>query len=827
MRNYPLLVTSPEELHDQLDKMVLDSQANYLVQVCSTQNAQLSIRYSQLLGQTLPVCTIIGQSTTNVIFRGEIYDRGTLIIITELKQTTLTSSVIPLTGNHSQDSQSLVHSLDLKESSQSVISFADGITAGDFSLYQAFNHLDTLIPVSGGVSVKSKYGHWVMLNQTLHNDAIVAVAMHGDKLQSTYGSFNEWNPIGRRFVVTESHNNRVISLNGISAVDIYNRYLADGQQAPLSDIVNFPLMRGVKSEQNLFSPTSTYSDGSIEFDRQLSKGSEVRFSYNHPSLTIEQVQLEAIRLNEFNPDSIFIYNCTSRLDFMEGNEELQPFLSLGSVNGTYCSGEICRDRTRQTILHHSMTYLAIKEKFSESESDKIYLDKSHTISPLFSLIRNAITDVDMMHSELEEKYVQQAKALTESYRIDQRTNLLNRSVLKERLSEIRLNEHLITMKLNNFPQINEKYGYDIGDQLLMDISRYCESLLQKALGRYCTLYSIGTGEWAAVFSSDLTGVALKKKISEFAEQIEHVNFDPANRPELGHLSVAVSVGVTSRRDYPNISPDRVLLKSIEARRFATKHNRHVFSAKQLEKENDNRQSQLEWLSCVSRAVLNDSVVTFAQPILEAHSHKEIAVECLVRIRDEGKIISPGQFLPIIEGTHLYTRLSRQMIKHTFSVMKNKTIPFSINLSPQDLMNDKTILLLERCLLAIKDPSRVGLEVLETEQIHDYGRMIEVCNHLRSLGARIIIDDFGSGYSNIDEIIKLEPQIVKIDGSLIRSIDTDQRQRKVAQTLIQLCEVLGAKTVAEFVHNEAVCIVAEDLGVDYLQGFYLGKPYEAI
>ena len=102
-------------------------------------------------------------------------------------------------------------------------------------------------------------------------------------------------------------------------------------------------------------------------------------------------------------------------------------------------------------------------------------------------------------------------------------------------------------------------------------------------------------------------------------------------------------------------------------------------------------------------------------------------------------------------------------------------------------------------------------------------MIEVCSHFRKLGARIIVDDFGSGYSNIDEILKLEPEVIKIDGSLIKNIDKDPKQRKIASQLVRLCQVFNAQTVAEFVHNEEVCNIAQDMGVDYLQGYYLGEP----
>lgn len=147
----------------------------------------------------------------------------------------------------------------------------------------------------------------------------------------------------------------------------------------------------------------------------------------------------------------------------------------------------------------------------------------------------------------------------------------------------------------------------------------------------------------------------------------------------------------------------------------------------------------------------------------------------------------------------------------------------INLAPQDFMSERTLEHLERAIKSLKNPGRVGIEVLETEQIKDYAHMIDVCNQLRNLGASIIIDDFGSGYSNIDEIIKLEPQVIKLDGSLIRNIDFDLKQRHITQQLIQLCHVLEAKTVAEFVHNAEICRIVENMGIDYLQGFHLAEP----
>ncbi|WED21778.1 EAL domain-containing protein [Vibrio sp. JC009] len=823
MRNFSFIVADEQQLLDSLNKLDLSPANTYLIQICSTQGAEHGLAFSEIIRSELTTATVIGHSTSNYIYNAEIKEHGSLILITEFTDTRLTSALIPISENQTQDSLSLTDRLAMSSETKAVISFADGITSKDRALYSSFDALQNEVPVAGGAAQQNAHGTWVLLNSQIAKHAVAAVALHGDKLSIWHGGFIEWNPVGRFFEVTEVEGNAVVSLNNQPCYDVYRHYLAEDKSLSIYDLNSFPLMLGNRTRQNVFVPTRILPDGAIEFNEPLTVGDKVRFSYNHPSLTLEQVQNEAEQLVVDLPDILFIYNCSSRLNFAESNNELKAFQAVAPTQGSYFAAELCRTN-QQYILHHSLTYLALRE--GEPDVNRVERSKQDTkrdkISPLFSLIHNAIADADKMHSSMELRLKEQTRKLTESYRVDLRTSLPNRVALRERLQKMRLNDHLVTMKLTNFRQINEKYGYQIGDQLLRELSQFGSRYFESRFpGNY--IFSIGVGEWALVLKSDATTSSIKRELYEFTEKLEHIDFKPEGISEMDYLSVSLNTGLISRRDYPELSVDEMLIKSIEARRWARINNHHVCNAKQLEPENDKRQSQLNWLSCVSKAIISNNVLTYAQPIVEANSHKEVACECLVRIKDGERLISPGQFLPIIEGTHLYTRLSRQMITNTFSLMKERQEAFSINLSPQDMLSDKTIKILEQYLLAFDDPSRVGLEVLESQQIHDYGRMIEVCNHLKNLGARIIVDDFGSGYSNIDEIIKLEPQVIKIDGSLIKNIDTDPRQRKVTQTMIQLCKVVGATTVAEFVHNEQVCKIAEDLGVDFLQGYYFGEP----
>ncbi|MFL7047594.1 EAL domain-containing protein [Vibrio cyclitrophicus] len=822
MQSTSLLIQDIEQTQHELDKIDFHKHESLLIQVFSSFEKGSVLAACQVIKSIFPNAKLIGCSANHYISQGVILHQGLYLIVTRFDATSYTCGIVEYSEQPLLDSGMMAEQLQCHAETQSIICFADCLQINNRALFAAFEQSRYSLPICGGASTITEGGRWVMLNGVCYENAYVMVALHSSKLAITKGYYTEWNPIGRTFRVTGAQDNWLAELDGMPIRDLYNLYLADGLEVPFEQLHNFPLMVGDPKEQNIHLPLEVMECGEIEFSGQFQVGDEVRFCYDHPSLTLEQVRLGVQQIASHKPEQLFIYNCTSRIDFIDGNQEVEVFQKLADTYGVYCMGELYQDTGQQRILHHSLTYLALREGEGKAALP-LETQPATNISPLFSLIRNALLDVDDMNNSMASKIQQQATALTASYRIDRRTGLPNRSVLREALSTMSFDSHLLTLKVTTFGQINEKYGYRVGDKLLHDLSEYLQKALLKFFDESCQLYSIGIGEWAVVFDSWASQEQIHQRFSEFADQTEHVNFEPMGLPDIDYLSVSVCAGVASRRDFPTTSIDDLLLKAIEARRSAVSQNKHLVSAKALIQLEKHRQEQLGWLSCVSRAVLNQNIVACSQPIVSAHSHQVESYECLVRIEEDGQLIAPGKFLPIIEGTHLYTRLSRQMITRTFDFMSQRTDSFSINLAPQDFSNEKTILHLEQAIKKISHPQRIGLEVLETEQIQDYGRLIEVCNHFRDLGVNIIVDDFGSGYSNIDEILKLEPQVIKLDGSLIRNIDKDKKQRKIAQQLVSLCHILNAKTVAEFVHNEQVCRIAEDMGVDYLQGYHFGEP----
>ncbi|MEL7365955.1 MAG: EAL domain-containing protein [Pseudomonadota bacterium] len=796
-------------------------QGKVLVQLFSDQSEQQVEQYYRTIVAKWPDAVVIGSSAKHKIDSGCIISEQTVAVLSQFDTVHFSTAVAPFSATERQAKQRLPQQLAITKNTKAIICFADRLSSADEDLFAAFCH-DT-IPVAGGATVTTDNGRWAMLNGEFYQSALVAVALHSDHLHVWPKSYNEWNPIGQTFVVTKARGNTVFELNHQPIGQIYRRYLADGEHFPREMLIGFPMMKGDPQDQAISTPVRMLDDLSIEFDQPLSKGDKVRFCYDHPELTIQQVKQGAFHLAHLQPETIWVYNCTSRLDFIEGNAELEPLQSVTDCYGFYCMGELFKDDQQQMILHHSMTLLAMREGEIKEDIVLPSVDDSSTISPLFSMIRNSFADLETYNQVMQDKIESQANALVSSYRTDRRTGLPNRAVLLENIAEMGLDDCLLNVKINNLTDINEKYGYSVGDNLLVMLTSFFAQLVKDHLPEGAKLYSIGVGEWATIFTNPLPMSEVRRRFEVLLEQVESVDFKHLSFLDSTHLAVSISAGIAQKKSFLMCSADALLFKSIEARRHANKTNQSFVDADDLIQQETQRRERLEKLSITNHAIAQRNIQPYVQPIFDATTRMLSNYECLARLTHGSQVLSPGYFLPLVQGTRLYNKLSQLMINRSFELMRPRSEKFSLNLSHQDIVNDSTLELLEENILALQDPTRVGIEIVESEQIHDFERMSEVCNHFRRMGVTIIVDDFGSGYSNLDEIIKIEPDIIKLDGSLIRHIDVDSKQRKVASQIVRLCNVFGAKTVAEFVHNQAVCDIATELGVNYLQGFYLGEP----
>jgi EAL domain-containing protein (putative c-di-GMP-specific phosphodiesterase class I) len=254
-------------------------------------------------------------------------------------------------------------------------------------------------------------------------------------------------------------------------------------------------------------------------------------------------------------------------------------------------------------------------------------------------------------------------------------------------------------------------------------------------------------------------------------------------------------------------------------------NLDILSHSYLEEEQQQLINTVVFLKQVSKA---ESVFPFVQPIVDTQTQKILRYECLMRLQDPEtkKYYSIFPVLGTAKSIKIYERFARLMVLRSLSVFRDLSWSFSLNLGYDDISNRDFISFLYAQIETFPHPERIVFELLESDFIDDFAVVSDFVSHIRGYGCQIAIDDFGAGYSNMKNILKLKPDYIKIDGSLIREIDTSTTSLTVVKSIIDMAHKLQAKSIAEHIHNEAVFNIIQDLHADAMQGYYTGRPFNA-
>ncbi len=245
----------------------------------------------------------------------------------------------------------------------------------------------------------------------------------------------------------------------------------------------------------------------------------------------------------------------------------------------------------------------------------------------------------------------------------------------------------------------------------------------------------------------------------------------------------------------------------------------------VSEEYDKAKQNLKTLKMIKKAIDDFRIVSYFQPIINNKTKKVAKYESLVRLIDEdGKVLTPYHFLDVAKKGQYYTKITSIVLENSFNALKYTDMDISINLSALDIekksTRDKLYKLLE---IYRKDNSRVVFELLEDEDIKDFNLIKKFIKSVKNMGVKIAIDDFGTGYSNFERLLDYQPDILKIDGSLIKNIENDKFSLSVVKTIVAFAKEQNIKIVAEFVENEKIFNILNVFGIDYSQGYYFGKP----
>jgi EAL domain-containing protein (putative c-di-GMP-specific phosphodiesterase class I) len=236
-----------------------------------------------------------------------------------------------------------------------------------------------------------------------------------------------------------------------------------------------------------------------------------------------------------------------------------------------------------------------------------------------------------------------------------------------------------------------------------------------------------------------------------------------------------------------------------------------------------------WLARLRRALSEDLFAVHYQPIVSLADGRPAHYEALVRLADEpsGPLVAPGRFLPAAERYGLVRDIDRLVLARVASLLglRPDGPRVAINLSALSVTDPAMLAHVERCLRAEgADPGRLVIEITETAAISDMDRARSFCQGLAALGCEIALDDFGAGYGSFHYLTQLPFDYLKIDGSFVRGLTASRNDQLVVQALVGIAQGMGVRTIAEYVTDRPTLTLLRRYGVDYAQGFELGRPH---
>jgi diguanylate cyclase (GGDEF)-like protein/PAS domain S-box-containing protein len=412
---------------------------------------------------------------------------------------------------------------------------------------------------------------------------------------------------------------------------------------------------------------------------------------------------------------------------------------------------------------------------------------------------------------------------------DALTGLISRYEFEKRIIRVLSNyleehvEHAMCfLDLDQFKVINDTCGHAAGDELLGQIGR----LLRGTVRKRDTLARLGGDEFG-VLMAHCTLEQARRTANNILEAIMNHQFNWGNKT----FRIGVSIGLVAITKTSGNFTD--LLRQADAACYLAKdlgRNRiHIYHPDDTELAV--RHGEIQWVGRISRALDEDRFCLYAQPIVSLDSDHHKHYELLVRMLDEdGGIIPPGSFLPAAERYNLIEKLDVWVVCHACVFLAKQPafidqIEFvSINLSGQSLTSVK---FLESIINIFKEtgvpPGKVCFEITETAAVSNMDLAIKFINTLKEIGCQFALDDFGSGISSFGYLKNLPVDFLKIDGMFVKDIVEDKIDYAMVKSINEIGQLMGMKTIAEFVENEAIKTKLKSIGVNYGQGYGLGRP----
>ena len=434
-----------------------------------------------------------------------------------------------------------------------------------------------------------------------------------------------------------------------------------------------------------------------------------------------------------------------------------------------------------------------------------YKEKTElTTDKLYTTLRTALAQYTQLEDLLNKKDEIYKMLIT-----DKLTSLPNRVKLNYDLDSNK-RQTLMLINIDRFSLLNDAYGFDVGDQVLVHVKDIIQKLLKENMG----LYRLEADVFAILLTDS------KKEL--LTNEVDTIKAVLDNSPlELQSLSlyINVSIGIVYYQLGNIIQKAEIALRQARkvSRNRVEYYNDSLDIIHSIEENNS-------WTGRIAKALETDNILVYFQPIIECATDKIVKYEALVRLKHDGEVYSPYHFLKTARYAGYLHRITCRVFEIACAKFQDNDLKFSINITDHDLAEEKFIKHIETTSQKFGiDSSRIVFEILEETSINENELATGNLQKISELGYSLSIDDFGAQCSNFSQLGKHQYESIKIDGKFVKDIDVNAQSKIVTESILFFTSKVGFKTVAEYVHSKEIYEIVKSLGVDYAQGYYFGEP----
>lgn len=396
------------------------------------------------------------------------------------------------------------------------------------------------------------------------------------------------------------------------------------------------------------------------------------------------------------------------------------------------------------------------------------------------------------------------------------TGLPNKRYLKTVLGQ-QSNEQLLLIEIENFDHIESTFGISATDELIVKLAYRLRETNQEGM-EHCELFHLEDHQFALYTAHPFTDAEARDIIAAVFGSLTRERLYTEDQQQ---APVVVRMGAV--RDQPN-----ALTLAGMALIHAKKTNQSlVLYEPSLNLPNYFRR-YIDTFNLLKDALEHNRIKVFFQPIVNINTGHVVKYEALARLHnEEGEIVSsPDEFMPVAYQSRLCHKLTRVMITKVIEAIRHTDHIVSINLSVKDLFDENTRSFIIKTIRNSEVGIQIEFELLEQQVISNYRLAAAYITQLKSCVSQIGMDDLGKLYSNFDRLLGLPIDFVKIDGVVIEAIQRDGDARAIVEGVVSFAHEKGIQVIAEHCASEEICGMVSLLGVNLMQGFYLGKPSAA-